>query len=250
MNNLSFLSACKSLALAIAWVCMSLVDSPIALADSFNPPSQTGSGSPSSTVPAGTHGPCETNSTNQESLTALLPKQQGWITTTQSHPTFWFYVPFSTDGFASMRLVIQNETTRETIGEPIPITAKALPGIVSVSIPETAPALQPNQTYRWIFVLTCTGGTELAIRNRVTVVSPSPALASALQSAGTPEAKAAVYAQNGIWLDALTLLGDRRRTNPSDSRLAAAWTELLSDEDIGMGNLATKPIVDCCTAGR
>ncbi len=69
---------------------------------------------------------------------------------------------------------------------------------------------------------------------------------SALNSATTQREKAAVYAKNGFWFDALTIIGNLYRTNPSDLEAVRDWDSLLKDEDVALDNIVGKFIVECC----
>jgi len=42
-----------------------------------------------------------------------------------------------------------------------------------------------------------------------------------------PLDQAAIYAENGIWYDALTILGNLRREDPDNLDVLNAWIELL-----------------------
>jgi hypothetical protein len=54
-----------------------------------------------------------------------------------------------------------------------------------------------------------------------------------------------LYAENGIWHDALTQLAQLRRSHPQAKNFRNDWQKLLTD--IGLEELANKPITPCCT---
>ena len=66
-----------------------------------------------------------------------------------------------------------------------------------------------------------------------------PALKKQLEKA-TPRERITLYGAHGIWYEALSNAVELRRVNPQDS----SWQKLL--QEIGLNNLANKPIVDCC----
>ena len=61
----------------------------------------------------------------------------------------------------------------------------------------------------------------------------------------TPRQRVALYAQAGIWQDALTTLGELRVRQRQDAALATDWKDLL--DSVGLDNISTEAIVECCT---
>jgi hypothetical protein len=57
-----------------------------------------------------------------------------------------------------------------------------------------------------------------------------------------PRQKAVIYAENGIWQDALSNLAAARRANPNDTDLAADWESLL--DSVALPEIAKEPIVE------
>jgi Domain of Unknown Function (DUF928) len=212
----------------------------------FNPSSGTGGGSPSQTGPLGSHGPCDLNTQSGETpqIVALLPNQSDWITTVDAHPTFWFYMPFAASEFPSIQFVLRNAAGEKIDDQTLQLN-NTQPGFLSVQVSANAPEMEVGQQYRWTMVFTCAEGAEMTIRNLVSRVAPTPQLQEALSSARTPQEQALAYASNGIWLDALTVLGDRRRTDASDTEVTDTWTELLLDEDVDL-QVPSAPMMDCC----
>ena len=51
-----------------------------------------------------------------------------------------------------------------------------------------------------------------------------------------------VYARNGIWHEALTLIGNRRRTDSTNPELAQDWANLLAA--VELEDIAKKPFID------
>jgi hypothetical protein len=193
-------------------------------------------------------GPCEIDRTNQELPLVLMPKFQNWLTTVEGHPTFWFYSPVPLSEFATVEFELKGAAPRKVFRRSLASTPTSA-GVTSIRLPDTEPPLEVGQPYQWKLIFTCPNGrTILAVRNSVTRIAPSPELTTELNSAKTPEAKASAYANHGVWLEALTLLGDRRRTDPSNAALNTQWTELLEDEDVALQeylpDIATKSILE------
>ncbi|WP_348244518.1 DUF928 domain-containing protein [Leptolyngbya sp. DQ-M1] len=57
-------------------------------------------------------------------------------------------------------------------------------------------------------------------------VSPNPSLSQQIQQAEFRQ-KVRLYAENGIWFDAVATLAEARSVNPKDAELAKDWEQLL-----------------------
>ncbi|MEH2184178.1 DUF928 domain-containing protein [Nostoc sp.] len=70
-------------------------------------------------------------------------------------------------------------------------------------------------------------------------VEQNAILKSQLETA-TPKQRVALYATNGIWYDSLTASTELRRLDPKHTD----WAAML--QAVGLNNIASEPIVDCC----
>ncbi len=180
----------------------------------------------------------------QKVLTALAPEYSGSQlvlgSTTQMRPTFWFYVPYKSDSTYA-KLVLEDENNQTIYKTPLTGT----PGVVSVSLPSTSSALKIGKRYHWYFNIYCNQDNEFitSVEGDVQLLGLNPIVQSELNKA-TPQQQVALYADNGIWYEALTTLANLRRTYPQDAKLADDWASLL--ESVGLQNIAAEPIVDCC----
>jgi len=163
-------------------------------------------------------------------------------------PTFWIYIPYQKSDINWAVFVLQDETGEVELVRTnlqLPDT----PGIVAVPLPETAPPLEVGQTYRWYLEMDCvgeenTGGNldaAAVVQGLVTRIS-SPEVETALRSAQTPSDRVRIYAENGLWYDAITELGNLRLEDPTNSQLREIWTQLLSDETVGLEEISREPI--------
>jgi len=187
----------------------------------------------------------------QEPLTALMPvteeadgTQLRWGLTTKEHPTFWFYVPYESKSIRSAKFSLRNQA-KQTVYET-PITLTGTPGVISISLPSTAPPLEINEWYQsYLFVdISCAPDAPLEkdyAQGWVKRQELTPALKSELDQATTPRQRAILYAKDGIWYEAVTTLAEVRRTDSKDD----AWTKLL--QSVGLDAIASEPIVNCCT---
>ena len=166
-------------------------------------------------------------------------------TTTEARPTFWFHVPFDSDNFHSMEFVLLDEH-ENVIGEPaIVIKNEALPGIVSFPLPVAAGLLETGRFYQVDLVIFCEDPEEIltpllvSVRAWVVRQEISDELQRDLDAARTEGDRAVAYANHGIWHEALTIVG--QFGNQQD------WAALMRDPEVGLDEIADRPIVDCCT---
>jgi hypothetical protein len=175
------------------------------------------------------------------SLTALVPKNKIGRTVSDS-PTFFFYLP-KTD--AEIAEFILEDESGNLIYEQA-LTIKNLSGVIGISIPANTnvPPLEVGKDYTAKFSVVCdpedrsNDHLEIGIVRRVEV---SANILRELETAD-PRQKTFIYAQNGIWQDALSTLAAARRANPNDTDLAADWESLL--DSVRLGAIAKEPIVE------
>lgn len=158
-----------------------------------------------------------------------------WGTTTQQHPTFWAYVP-AIDPSISVTFLLsegRNLIHQTTVQPP------SQGGVIPVTVPTSAPALEPGKRYQWTLSFQCKAaeagsGAASSAKTETVYVQASvfyAPLAPAIASQLTPKPSrqnAALYAQNGIWYDALTTLATLRQQAPNDATLQADWATLLN----------------------
>jgi Domain of Unknown Function (DUF928) len=195
---------------------------------------------------------------NSQPTTALIPTQkrmlngnpetetvQVWGTTLSERPTFWFDVPDEKSTIKSMEFVLQDSTDQDLYRSWI--VPPETPGIVRVGLPETATALKPGTLYHWFLNISFECPSDASVTRQINGwiqrVAPDAKLTEMLKNA-TPEQQAILYAKHGIWFDALTILGDLRRSKPKELSAIENWNRLL--QSIGLENLKTEPIVNCC----
>lgn len=196
-------------------------------------------------------------------ITALVPEYKQtlgqaeitkvWGTTIAERPTLWFDVPYEKGAIAAMEFVLQDNSSPAKEIYRSAIAPPDAPGIVSLHLPASVPPLEVGKLYKWFFKtrLQCGSGvlaTKPQLQKEelygwVQRTSPSATLTSQLKQA-TPQQQANLYAQNGIWFDALTTLAKLRLTKPQDTHLTEDWNRLL--QTVGLEKLTTKPLTQCC----
>ncbi|MEH2251357.1 DUF928 domain-containing protein [Nostoc sp.] len=164
-----------------------------------------------------------------------------WGQTTVEHPSWFFYVPYTKDLPYEVEFVLQDQDSNDIYRKAIALPDKA--GVMRVSLPTTAPALALDKQYRWFFTINCDKEKDSPptfVNGVIKRVELNPAAVKELQTA-EPLKRYAIYAQNGIWYEALTTLAQLRQNNPQDAALQAEWRNLLNS--IGLKDIAAESIL-------
>ena len=177
----------------------------------------------------------------QVSFTALVPENK-IARTISDYPTFFFYLPQPNAELAEF--ILEDENGNQIYGQAL--TIKNLSGVIGVSIPANTnvPPLEVGKKYSWVFSLVCDPEDRAADKVEKGTVRRVELSADILRQldAADPREKTVIYAENGIWQDALGNLAAARRANPNDKDLAADWESLL--DSVTLGEIAKEPIVE------
>ncbi|WP_193199197.1 DUF928 domain-containing protein [Nostoc sp. MG11] len=181
-------------------------------------------------------------------LTALVPGDGGesvLASTVAEHPTFWFYVPELPETVRSAEFVLQvldGQDVQNVYRTPLTLPGK--PGVISITLPpQPQYSLKADKKYNWYFHIYCGDPQKTSDNFYVDGFLQREVLTQALDSqlkAVKPREYIA-YSANQIWHDALTNLGQLRRTNPQDATVNKDWVDLLNA--VGLQDLAKEPIV-------
>jgi hypothetical protein len=104
--------------------------------------------------------------------------------------------------------------------------------------------LEVGKNYTWIFSLVCdpqdrsSDQVESGVVRRVEL---SAEILRELENAD-PRQKTFIYAEKGIWQDALGTLAAARRPNPNEPVFQSDWESLL--DSVTLGAIAKEPIVE------
>lgn len=205
------------------------------LAQEYVPPDR---GAPGRREGGGTRGNCLRG---DPPLVALIP-ETNFGTTLEARPTFYWHVPVTVSPTAEFVLLDtdDNEVYRTTFQ----LSGNA--GIIQVSLKDQAgaPALEVGKDYHWYFSLVCDPGDrsgDIFAEGWIQRIDPPSSLAS--QLAAVPESdRPAVYAQAGIWYDALSTLANLRQTEPQNTTASTQWETLL--RSVGLDNIASQPFLN------
>lgn len=192
---------------------------------------------------SGTRGrPCLTGTTP---VTALVPDRRdktGGLTAS-GYPTLFFYVPAT---FAAKAELTLKDEADHTVYETAFTIDGSRPGIVSIGMPagSASKPLEIGKKYQWDLTVICdsneTSGNPF-VRGWIQRVELSPDLKAKLDTAQQRD-KAALYAENGLWYDALTALAQLRVENPAEPALATDWKDLLNQVELRQ-EIADTPLV-------
>ncbi len=188
-------------------------------------------------------GNCGIDGTSQLEMKTLLPDSNIGLTVA-AQPTFFFLIPKTSATEAKFILLHENHENGDDIiyQKTLPLNGKG--GVMSVTLPPEAGALEVDKEYRYEVQVSCSSdGDESSnprIDGSIKRVQPDADLARKLEKA-SPRDRVALYAEAGYWNSSLKTLADLRFANPNDPELKADWQELL--ESVGLGTIAQEPLV-------
>jgi hypothetical protein len=224
------------------------VEKPIVFAA---PPPPPDIGAPGQRSQAGSRGcsqsqksPASSSSDGEKRLTALVPvyntsdSQLVWGLTTSARPTFWFYIPHALTPQNEIEFVLKDNQDNYAYKTKFS-GKKTLPGIVNLSLPPTV-SLSSSRDYTWYFLIYCGSRTPDSYVNGLIRRVDRPNLEKQLRAATLRE-QVALYAEQGIWYDALSELAKLHRNNAQNDKVERDWTSLLGS--IGLESLTSEPFV-------
>jgi hypothetical protein len=189
--------------------------------------------------------------TLNQGQTETISVTKVWGLTTKEYPTFWFFVPYQKSLIDSIEFVVKDESGKlsQTLYRTV-VTIPETPGIISIPLSATTPSLQVDKMYHWFFKIKIICNPQQPpereyVEGWVQRVNLNPKLVNS-PTQETPQQSVKLYAENGIWYDALTTLAELRLAKPQDPTLAVEWMNLLKSVDLE--NLAKQPLIKCCQA--
>jgi hypothetical protein len=193
-------------------------------------------------------------------VTALLPKtNEGELAekeeieienTVAERPTFFIHV--SQTSAQEAEFILKKKIGEDKYGNPVYDEDKYIdqtvalpknPGIVSISLPADAEALEVGQSYYWAFQVICDPNErmkDVVVEGAVQRIQLDSTLANQLKRA-VPRDRPMLYADAGIWTDAVSTLFDLRKANPNDVQLRQDWEDLL--KSVGLDTVAQATLI-------
>ncbi|MBW4443858.1 MAG: DUF928 domain-containing protein [Plectolyngbya sp. WJT66-NPBG17] len=166
-------------------------------------------------------GSCEANSS--PGLTALVPFSHVGQTSSQ-HPTFTWFVSDRTPRPLQFRLYTSN---RQLLYKT---QMQSQPGMMQFSLPQDQPGLAIGQAYRWQVVLVCdlnVSSMNIVTAAEIQVAQPSSALQTQLAAVQTPQQRIDLYAEAGLWFDAIA---EASKSSQSQSAVLELLDSLATSE--------------------
>ena len=180
--------------------------------------------------------------TQSQAMHAVLPSQSNrtYDLTTSDHPTLWFYLPERPSPETRLEFVLQ-DAADNYIYKTTFIQPNASAGLISVTVPEQSAPLVANASYNWTLSIQCNPNRPSQISfvrggiQKVAIAPHQAPMPSTAMKAADPTVAARLYAQQGYWSDAITILAQTLQAQPLDPSATQLWQELLAQS--GMTNL-------------
>ena len=179
---------------------------------------------------------------DRNNLTAIAPVDYDGLTTV-SHPTFWIDLP-ETSAQQAILLIKEGDNSNwhqlaTHSQQSIDVEGKA--GIIGIELAQDAPALEVGKNYQWIVTLVCSdrpdpndplvsGGIKRVDESQITMNVPTTL---------TQLDRASLYAEKGIWYDALAILVGSKSSLSDWNNI---WVEYLQSGGLA-DDVARKPVI-------
>jgi hypothetical protein len=186
---------------------------------SYVPPNR---GTPRQTQGTGSRGGDESE---RVALQLLVPNDHTGQTLA-GHPTFFWYISELPKEPVEFSLV------ESGVAQPIFVQQLQLvkAGIVRIEMPTNLPELVPGKEYRWSVSLIGNANrrsNDTFAQSWIKRVPETAALKQQLAAAKSDRERALIYAEAGLWYDALNAISTARAANPSDSSIREDFISLL-----------------------
>ncbi|URR36599.1 DUF928 domain-containing protein [Thermosynechococcus sp. HN-54] len=195
---------------------------------------------------AATRGICRVQTgTNEPDLTTLVPASNIGLTVA-NRPTFYWYLPANNYQALEFALfqTLADGTQVQIYKQQFPMVNRRR--LDSITLAGDVPPLQEGVDYRWTVSLICNPNDSDPSQIRfvegwVQRVTLPESLNKQLRQA-SPLQRYGLLASNGLWYDALDTLVKLRQEQPTDPKVNALWTELMTAEEVGLNRLSNLAI--------
>lgn len=182
------------------------------------------------------------NAGDRSTLTAIAPIGYNGLTTV-SHPTFWIDLPETS---AQQAILLIKEGSNSNWHQLMThsqqsINVKGKAGIIGIKLAKDAPPLEIGKNYQWVVTLVCgdrpnpndplvASGIKRVDESQITIDVPTTL---------TQLERASLYAEKGIWYDALDILVAEK---PFLSNWNNIWVRYLHSGGLA-DDIARRPII-------
>lgn len=191
----------------------------------FNPP--PGLGMPGNREGGGSRG-CGSEAF-EPPLTALIPESNMGLTTAE-RPSFFWLTPNTQ---APIEFVLNN-AAEENLYSTF-LTGNSGVEISSFTLPAEVDPLELNQDYHWYVAVICNRNArsaDIVIDGWIRRVALEPEVDIQLKNPD-PIQRISIYADHGLWYNAVSQLMDQVGQNPTNPRNLDLWTDLWTAVDLG-----------------
>jgi Domain of Unknown Function (DUF928) len=194
-------------------------------------------------VGAGNRGPCFVHQERGiNDVIAIVPSEVPVLTASATPTLYWYLPPTVTPPLGEVELLNAEGKTLSKSN----LTLPKQPGIIQYQLRAADTQLMEiGETYTVRFSAICPTVDDssgiASVETLLQRIEPSAALAQELQAA-QPSQKANIYAAYGIWENASATIAPLRRQG--DRQALTNWKLLL--ESVGLGDLGTAPLLECC----
>jgi hypothetical protein len=183
----------------------------------------------------------QTSFVNPKQLMALVPTTNVNITATAT-PTLFFHIP-ALPTARTIEFVLQDDRNH-SLYETSFVAPVNQSGVIPVSLPTSAPALELGKHYRWYFSVICNPedrAQDIGVDGWLKRVRLPQQLEQQLRTIA-PAKQAGLYASSGLWQEAVATLASLRRDRPQDASLITGWATLL--RSAGLDAIVQSPILE------
>ncbi len=144
-------------------------------------------GAPGKRVGAATRDSCTID--DKHFLTALVPGTNIGLTIAV-HPTFWFYIPYPPNSKTPVDFVLTDAQNKQIYKQTFQLIGT--PGVIGITLPANAPALEVDQKYDWNLSFTCNPNNTseaVSVNGRIKRVKPSSEMTNQLQGSSVGDSE-------------------------------------------------------------
>jgi hypothetical protein len=107
-------------------------------------------------------------------------------------------------------------------------------GIIALKLPDDSPILEIGKNYTWKFTVNPKSFySDKLIKGNLRRVLPTQRLLAKLQSISSqPLERAALFAEEGIWFEAVQALAEAQLTVPKNAEILSEWNSLLKSANL------------------
>jgi Domain of Unknown Function (DUF928) len=174
-------------------------------------------------------------------VVVLASTVSNWGETVDARPTLWFYQPYPAE---SITLNLLDEETQSIVWQQT-YNSQANAGITKLELANAAPELAIGKPYRWQLEFTCNRRTQQAYT--VDGIIVRRALSDDLKCVmthGTPEERANLFAEKGLWFNAVHELANLKRIKPDDAIVQENWQTLLTHPEVKLDAWANETLIN------